>query len=329
MVKAKKDKKSPGSYDSRYPDNPFFKNFGKKTLAVLIAVILWFIANIEFDVEKRMDVRVKYANLSPDLIITNNPPQEISLRLRGPRSLLSSLTPTNVGVNLDLSDAVTGITRIGIQENNINIPREVTVVTISPSEITLNLDELMTAKVKIRPNVTSPDQGFRLAEEPRVTPEEVTVKGPRSIVSGLEELETSPISLRGEKSKFSIQVPIQTPSALVNIMEHELVRVTVNLEEINLEKEFRNVEIRLRNFENLDYTLKDSMKADLVFDGPYSLINDLKSNDITVYIDSKELKSTESGSHRLPVMVEYPNPDIIRLTEQKPNSINLEIKQGT
>ena len=66
--------------------NPFFKNFGKKTIAVVIAILLWIVANLQFDIEKTFNIPVKYTNLNPDLIITNNPPDEISYKIKGPRT---------------------------------------------------------------------------------------------------------------------------------------------------------------------------------------------------------------------------------------------------
>ena len=61
--------------------NPFFKNFGKKTIAVVIAIMLWIVANLEFDIEKTYNIPVKYTNLNPNLIITNNPPEPASKKL--------------------------------------------------------------------------------------------------------------------------------------------------------------------------------------------------------------------------------------------------------
>lgn len=327
MTSRKKDKKHQVDYDFGNIENPFFKNFGKKTLAVLIAVILWFVANVEFDVEKSVDVKVKYANLDPELIITNKPPEEINLRLRGPRSLLSSVSNSNVVINIDLMDIEAGVSKFEIQEDQINLPREVDIMTISPAEVTLNIDEKITKTVRVEPNISVPDKGYRIVGEPIVTPERVKIAGPSIIVSDLEKLETNPISIAGEKSRFSIQVPLQSPSSLISIIGEELVRVTVNIQEINLEKEFRDLPLSTRNLDDLSYRLADNTGVDLVFDGPYSLINELKSNDISVFVDGDNLNSNRPGTYRLEIMVDYPNSDIIKLVRKSPESINITLNQ--
>lgn len=326
MTLKKKEKKHQFDYDFNTLDNPFFRNFWKKTFAVLIAVILWFVANVEFDVEKSVDVKVKYSDLDPELIITNKPPEEINLRLRGPRSLLSSISNSNIVINLDLEDIKSGVSKFDIQEDQINLPREVDIMAISPAEVTLNVDEKMTKTVRVEPNISMPDKGFRVVDQPAVNPGKVKITGPRIIVSDLEKLETNPISIAGEKSRFSIQVPLQSPSSLINIIGQELVRVTVNIEEINLEKEFKDLDIGIKNMNTENYSLSDNPRADLVFDGPYSLINELRSNDILVYVDGNELKSTKSGTYKLKVRVDYPNSDTIKLVSKSPEFINVIIK---
>src|ERR1700741_5534484 len=72
--------------------NLFLRNRGKKILAVAFAVALWFSANIEQDVERSISAEVNYVGLPSDLVIMNEPPQTLSLRVRGPRTQLASLS---------------------------------------------------------------------------------------------------------------------------------------------------------------------------------------------------------------------------------------------
>lgn len=326
MTSRNKDKKHHLDYDFENIDNPFFNNFGKKVLAVFIAVVLWFVANVEFDVEKSVSVKIKYNNLDPGLIITNKPPEDVNLRLQGPRSLLSTVSNSNVVINLDLEGISSGVSKFEIQEDQVNLPREVNVISISPSEITLNVDEKVTKTVNVKPNISLPDNGYRIVDEPVVNPEKVRITGPEIILSDLEKLETNPISIAGEKSRFSIQVPLQSPSPLVEIIGDELVRVTINIQEISLEKEFRDLQLTFRNFESLDYIINDDTTVDLVFEGPSSMINELRSNDIVTYIDANMLRSKEPGRYTLNIMVDYPNRDNIRLISKTPDKIDLTLK---
>ncbi|MGI9533396.1 MAG: CdaR family protein, partial [Thermodesulfobacteriota bacterium] len=160
---------------------------------------------------------------------------------------------------------------------------------------------------------------------PKLSPTNVKIKGPEKYIKNYIAIDTNPISLKGEKSKFSIEVPIQLPSSLISIEGSNLVKVTVDLKEENLEKEFNNLNISFKNFNGLDYKTLDKAKAILIFDGPYSLINELNSEDIEVYVDAKDLNSDDSGNHKLRVKVDYPNPNNLNLNKLSPETIEIKI----
>lgn len=305
--------------------NPFFKNFGKKIIAVIISILLWIVANLEFDIEKNFYVPVKYTNLSEGLLVTNNPPKEVSFRVKGPRSELSTLTSSNSLITIDLSGFNTGVSNIQVQTDIMNLPREIDVISVSPSQISLDIDKLITKNVKINPVLDEPDKGYVIATEPKLSPTNVEIKGPEKYIKNYATIDTNPISLKGEKSNFSIEVPIQLPSSLVSIEGSNLVKVTVDLKEENLEKEFNNLNISFKNFNGLDYKTLDKTKAMLIFDGPYSLINDLNSNDIEVYVDAKDLINDNRGNHKLRVRVDYPNPNDLNLNKLSPEIIEIKI----
>ena len=306
-------------------ENPFFKNFGKKIIAVVIAILIWIVANLEFDIEKDFNVPVKYTNLNPELIIANNPPQKINFRIRGPRTELSTFTNSNSIINIDLSEFKKGVSNIKVQSDEMNLPREIDILTMSPSEITLDIDSLYTKNVPIIPVMDSLEAGFEIIGEPELSPANVEIKGPRKLLNNIKSIDTSTISLKDEKSQFSIEVPLQLPNNLVTIEGSKLVKVTIDLKEENLEKEFNNLNIVFKNFNDLDFIALDKTKAMIIFDGPYSLINDLSSNDIDVYVDAKDLSNDESGKHKLRVKVDYPNPNNLHLNKLSPEMIEIMI----
>ena len=102
-------KGAPGSRGDRGKEKePLIKDAGKKVLALLIAVTLWFVANLQHDAEKNISIDVNYTNLPKGLIIVNNPPEKLNIRARGPRSQLSSLSPKDMVFTIDLSNLTTG-----------------------------------------------------------------------------------------------------------------------------------------------------------------------------------------------------------------------------
>ena len=161
----------------------------------------------------------------------------------------------------------TGVSKLEIDSNQLSLPNDVNVTSINPSDIELIIDTVTTKAVKVVPLLTNPDKGVNILKEPASFPKLVTIKGPSEMIQDMESIETTPISLKGESSEFTIQVPLSPPNPLIQIVESNLVRVRVHIEEINLQKEFKDVEISFKNFDDINYKPIGNTKVQLVFDG--------------------------------------------------------------
>ncbi len=305
--------------------NVFLKNIGKKTLAVAIAIALWFVANIEHDVEKSIAINVNYLNLPAELIIVNKPPERLNIRVRGSRTQLASLSPRNIAFTLDLGNSPPGISKFEIQTDQIKTPRGVLVTGITPAEIKIDIDQIVQKDVTVKPVIVGPpDTGYELIGSPVAQPSKVQIKGPRSIVSQISSVPTDTVSITGVKSKFTIQVPLKSPQPLVYILKNDIVRVTVDIREQTVEKQFNDIDIQFVNFDGSEYEPLGPLKAELKFEGPYSIIRDLNSDDIQVYVDGSNLKNS-GRPVRLQVNVTYPFKESIILRKKVPSTIEVKL----
>lgn len=306
--------------------NLVFKNFGKKFVAFIAALLLWFATNVEQDIERNVSVEVNYVNLPSDFVIMNKPPETLNVRVRGPRNRLASLSRRDISLTLNLKKVSTGMSRFEVQTEQIKSPREVHVVGISPAEIRLDVDRLVEKKVKVKPIIGVPDTGFEIIEEPEITPSEVMITGPKRIVSTLETIPTDLVSAAAVKSKFTIEVPLKTPPR-VEVIGNDTVRVMVNIKERTVVKEFKDMNIDLVNFDNLSFEPLTPLKAELEFEGPYSIIKELNSNNIKVFIDGSEIiKNNGNSIHKLEVSVDYPHHKSIMLKKKKPDEIGIKLQ---
>lgn len=306
-------------------NNPFFVNMGKKTLAIVIAIALWIVANLEFDIERNVEVPINFSNLDESLVIVNDVPEKVSLRARGPRSELSNFADSNLNINFDLATVQKGSSKIDVQTEQLSVPEEVQIVTISPGEFVLDVDSIVSKSVEIKPRIGNPDQGVEISGSPLIIPSEVVISGPERILSTIDSVYTSRISLNGESSKFTIQVPLQMPSPLVKTEKEELARVTVDLNTVILEKEFKNIEINLKNFNEIKYEIDSNLRADIIFNGPYNIINSLKSDDIDVFLDGSTINKDKKEAETLKVNVNYPYPDSLKLTKISPKTVKIKV----
>lgn len=306
--------------------NPLLNNIGKKVLAIVIAISLWLVANLQHDIEKNIAIDVNYANLPPGLVVVNNPPEKLNLRVRGPRSQLSSITAKNMLFTIDLSNIAGGMSKFEIGTDQITPPRDVQVTGISPAEIKIEADTLAEKKVQVEPSIGPAEVGYEIIGEPQVSPSTARIEGPKNLLSKINSITTDPVSVKGEKSKFTIEVPLRSPYSTVKIIGDNTVKVTIDIKEKTLEKEFNDLNISYINFDDFNFETNGSTATELAFEGPFSIINNLNSNDIELYVDGSDInKTNESKKHTLKVGVNYPYKDILKLTKQTPKTIEIKL----
>ena len=306
--------------------NPLLNNIGKKVLAIGIAIALWLVANLQYDIEKNVAIDVNYANLPPGLIVVNNPPEKLKLRVRGPRSQLSSITAKNMLFTIDLSNITSGMSKFEIGTDQITPPRDVQVTGISPAEIKIEADKLAEKKVQVEPSIGPPEVGYEIIGKPQVSPSTARIEGPKNLLSKINSITTDPVSVEGEKSKFTIEVPLRSPYSTVNILGDNTVKVTIDIKEKTLEKEFNDLNISYINFDDFEFETNGKTTTELAFEGPFSIINNLNSNDIELYVDGSDInKTSQSKKHTLKVGVNYPHKDILKLTKQAPKTIEIKL----
>lgn len=304
--------------------NIFLKNIGKKIFAIAIAIFIYFVVSLESSVEKNVAIGISYANLPSGLGIANQPPEELNLVVTGTRSQLSSLSSQSLIYTIDLAHVSTGVSKFKVRPEQVRPPRGIQVIGISPAEITVEVDELIEKQLMVEPVISSPETGYEIVGKPEVMPSVTTVSGPRSIVSEMRYIQTDKISTLKETSKFTIEVPLTSPNRLVKLIGDKTARVTIDIEEKTLEKEFRDLDIKFVNFGDLNFEPRGLLKAKVAFEGPYSLIKNLNSNDIEVYVDAGKLKESDKKLHKFDVSVSYPFARNIKLKKQEPKTVEIK-----
>ena len=182
---------------SRWLQALVLHNLGFKILALAIAILLWGLVREEQDLEEMVDVYLKLER-PEDMLILDQVPQFVTVRVSGPRSRLRLTEETKLEMLLDLSGAVVGENTFNIDSHRIrNLPNDVRVAAFYPSVLTLNVDWEGERELPIEVKTTGvlPEDITLLSAE--ATPERITLKGARSQLERLQSISTQAINLRG------------------------------------------------------------------------------------------------------------------------------------
>lgn len=152
----------------------------------------------------------------------------MDVRIRGAFTPLRALDPSKLEAVVDLADAAPGEKRYPLGSEDINVPADVEVIAISPTEIRLVLDAVAEKTVAIEPDLAGqPASGAELGEV-TVEPRAARIVGPAKALGRLTALSTQPVALEGRDATFSETTTLALPSG-VRVREGQLVTVRVKI----------------------------------------------------------------------------------------------------
>lgn len=206
------------------------KNWLLKLLSLVFAVVLWFFVMGERKLEVGYAVPLELTNVPPGLMIANEVPTLIDVRISGPRTLLMNLRPSDISIEVDLKDLEPGLTTFKRLEERLNIPNALRVTRLSPSFVDVKLERIREKSVPVRVQTTGvPSPGVRVASVSAL-PEQAMVEGAESEVKDIAEVITEPVSIEGVRESFSLITPLSYAGKFTTLKDPKTVEVRVEIQ---------------------------------------------------------------------------------------------------
>jgi len=169
-----------------------YHNLSTLLLAFFLAVVVWVSAVVAADPNEERQyprqVQLEVIGLDPGLMVVDTIPTQVRLTLNAPRSIWEQLesNPDLVRAWIDLAGLRDGEHTLPIKTQVSLTPHQV--VRVSPSEVTLTLEKMLTRSVAVHLVVSGdPALGYRKGAI-SVLPEQVTISGPESEINLVKEV---------------------------------------------------------------------------------------------------------------------------------------------
>lgn len=173
------------------------EDIGLKTLAFVLAVMMWFFATYKGQSEMVIEAPIEFKNTPKGFIILNQSVNKVNLQISGHERLLKAMRPLSARIVVDLTNAKKGENEFYFGRNDIVLPATVKVLRLEPTFIRFTLDELITKTVPVRvPVIGIPEKGYRVSLI-EASPSVITVEGARSEISDLTLLKTETVDITG------------------------------------------------------------------------------------------------------------------------------------
>lgn len=203
-----------------------FKNFSLKIASILLAIILWLVASSRGQSEMFIDVQLEFMNMPSGLEMIDTSNKTISLNIKGPEKYIKNIHPTDIRAFIDLSKAKKGESTYYLSKDNIQLPRSITLLNISPSRVTITTEETVTKTVRIIPVITGiPERGYRM-QATTVVPKDIQVEGLQSEIRKIKNITTESVDITGAKETFSQELKLDLRGKNIKVKPNS-VTVTV------------------------------------------------------------------------------------------------------
>ncbi|MCP5040511.1 MAG: YbbR-like domain-containing protein, partial [bacterium] len=113
---------------------------GALLLALVIAVILWALAHGASSIERAYDVPVELESMGEDLVVTDQTPRNINVRIMGSQAALRNVDPGKLRYPIDVSGSKPGDAEFEVDVSNISLPRGARIVSRSPSRVFIHFE---------------------------------------------------------------------------------------------------------------------------------------------------------------------------------------------
>ena len=184
-------------------------------LAVFIAISMWYMVSVRDRLEAQIEVNLDYVGIPTSLVVTDGLISKAVVRLRGPETLLRSVTQGKIIQAVDLSSIKKGTTVVPLSAEHLGARfRAFELIDVQPPRIVVKADNLQERSVPVRAVVDSPLRGGALTvENVSVTPATVALRGPESVISAISNVPlTIMLDPKAAGSTVHQTITLDTPS---------------------------------------------------------------------------------------------------------------------
>ena len=296
-----------------------FENLTLKFVALILAIIIWFLVVGEKNSEVRLIVPLELRNLPEHLEITQQSVSQVEVTVRGFSSVVKRLTQGDLDVHLDLTNVVEGAHSFALSPEEVLGPVGTNVVQISPAHVEILLDATMSKTVTVNPITRgTPVEGYvvgKITADPKV----VTISGARGVLNTIAKIDTDAIVVDNLTQNVVKKVKVKLPNgARIEKEEEKIVSVSVEIAPKMVELFFEDIPLIVKE-ENRPFTVSPQTITALVY-GPELQLANLKPVDIPVFIETKPLPEGQSVVQPL-----FKLPESISVKRYYPKTITVNI----
>ena len=303
------------------------RQFWKDRYLVILCFILAFLG--WQSIRKTIGFEVSVSSIAVDVeapanwAVWEKSMQRVNIVFRGSREDMRYLNSDQLHVVIPVQNPVHGEEMtIKLTDAHLKNPTGAKVVSFSPSEIVVRMDQEGERQLPVKATVSDElPEGLEI-ERIIATPASVTVAGARQVLDGMENIHTEKIDLKDRQTSFKESVPISLPQLGRMSSDPDWGSIEVILVARDSTAVFEKVPVRIvcdsgqeRRIDIFPDTVNVMIK------GQKQNIEQLKNTELFAYVNCHDL--TEAASYELPVVIDLPAD--IQAVKTEPAVVKVDI----
>ena len=300
-------------------------NLWAKFFSLVIGGLIWFHVATEKSYNYEVHLPITKVDLRENLMLVHNPTDTVIAGVTATGKQLLREKWQAQGVRLSAASLPVGLQVVSLTPSNLNLVSAAVGIKIhevlSPATVTLDIDNQFVLRLPVTPAIeATADHGFAVERPIEVTPDQVTVVGPRSVVKELRSLSTETRTFQGLRTDTAVKLALERPAGSNLRIVPDSVTAKV-----------RVVPSKTRTYDNLQVVIFNAPPGTSVVTNPPLVrvdlagspedIDSLNRNALTVSVDYRE----QSATHRAKLKVDCPSnfhvahlsDDSVRIVEEK------------
>jgi len=177
-----------------------------KILSVLLGIFAWIYVNLVIppQIRRTLPAEVEYRNV-PEMVKISPAKPTVQVQMEGTRRDFILSSSGRVQVTVDLYNVRPGRAQLPVR---VIAAPGLTVVSVSPPQVQIEVIPLARKKFDVKVKTTGDPADGYLADEPRFTPDKVTLEGPENLINRVSEC-VAEVNLDNIKNSISEQWPVK------------------------------------------------------------------------------------------------------------------------
>jgi YbbR domain-containing protein len=298
------------------------KDWVIKSLSLGFALLLWFFVVGQEKAEISVSIPLELVNIPADLVIANDIPSNIDVKVYGPRSMIRAMATKGILKVIDLKDATPGKNTVQISPGSFSLPGAVRALSIQPSNVEIVLEPLVLSDFPVRPVLKGVVAKYHKVLNTEVYPPRVVISGPESVIKAMKDVRTFPVDLDGASDNITRKVGLDLQGLHVSLEEKGTYKVTVHIVPAQGTRRITHIPVQIETTKS--DVLWWPRIVSVTLRGPMLDLREIKVTNIYVGISVNGL---EPGIHS--VEPECIVPEGFTLMEITPQNIKVNIPEDS